>query len=127
VEQVQSQTHWALVIEDEVPLAQIFSKALKVAGYQTGEIYNGQEALDHLRQVDEIPSLILLDFHLPLVSGKEILQFIRADQRFARTRVIMATSDSAAMIGEIEKNADLVLLKPISYWQLRELAARFLY
>jgi DNA-binding response OmpR family regulator len=127
VEQVQSQTHWALVIEDEVPLAQIFSKALKVAGYQTDEIYNGQEALSHLRQVDEAPSLILLDVHLPLVSGKEILEFIRSDERFARTRVIMATSDSAAVIGEIEKKADLVLLKPISYWQLRELAARFLY
>jgi DNA-binding response OmpR family regulator len=127
VEQVQSQTHWALVIEDEVPLAEIFAKALKVAGYQTGEIYNGQEALDYLRQMEEAPSLILLDFHLPLVSGKEILQFIRENDRFARTRVIMATSDSAAMVGEIEKKADLVLLKPISYWQLRELAARFLY
>jgi two-component system phosphate regulon response regulator PhoB len=126
VEYVGPHIHWALVIEDEIPLAEIFAKALKVAGYQTGEIYNGQEALDHLRQVDEGPSLILLDFHLPLVSGKEILQFIRADQRFARTRVIMTTSDSAAMVGEVEKKADLVLLKPISYWQLRELAARFL-
>ncbi|MBE0695498.1 MAG: response regulator, partial [Anaerolineaceae bacterium] len=127
MEQIQSQTQWALVIEDEIPLAGIFAKALKFAGYQTGEIYDGQEALDHLRESEEVPSLVLLDFHLPLVSGKEILQFIRGDQRFSKTRVIMATSDSAAMVGEIEKKADLVLLKPISYWQLRELAARFLY
>jgi DNA-binding response OmpR family regulator len=127
VDQVQPQTYTALVIEDEIPLAGIFAKALKFAGFQTGEIYDGQEALDQLRQTDEAPALILLDFHLPAVSGKEILQFIRNDERFSRTRVIMATSDSAAIVGEIEKNADLVLLKPISYWQLRELAARFRY
>jgi len=127
MEQIQFQSQRALVIEDEIPLAGIFAKALKLAGYQTGEIYDGQEALDQLRQTEEAPALILLDFHLPFVSGNEILQFIRGDQRFSETLVIMATADSAAVTGEIEKKVDLVLLKPISYSQLRELASRFRY
>lgn len=116
----------ALVIEDEKDLAAIFSKALEVAGYQTGVIHNGQEAIDQLSKSDQPPALVLLDYHLPLVSGDEILNFIRGDRRFAKTRVIMATCDSAAMVDEIENSADLVLLKPISYVQLRQLASRFL-
>ena len=125
MDQVQTNTSQALVIEDEIPLAGIFAKALQFAGFHTGELYDGQEALDWLKNTEDIPALILIDFHLPLVSGKEILRFIRSDERFAKTRVIMATSDSAAMIGEVEKKADLVLLKPISYSQLRDLASRF--
>jgi two-component system response regulator MprA len=116
----------ALVIEDEQDLAAIFSKALEFAGYQTGVIHNGQDAIEQLSGAGQAPALVLLDYHLPQVSGKEILQLIRGDGRFERTRVIMATCDPAAMLGEVERKADLVLLKPISYLQLRELASRFL-
>lgn len=118
--------HPALVIEDEKDLADVFSRALEFAGYNTGVIHNGQEAIDQLSNTLEVPVLVLLDYHLPLVSGKEILRFIRSDERFAETRVIMATCDSAAMVGEVERNADLVLLKPISYSQLRDLASRYI-
>lgn len=125
MDQVQTNTSQALVIEDEIPLAGIFAKALQFAGFQTGELYDGQEALDWLQKTEEVPALVLIDFHLPLVSGKDILHYIRSNERFSKTRIIMATSDSAAMVGEVERKADLVLLKPISYSQLRDLASRF--
>jgi len=63
---------------------------------------------------------------LPMFPGKDILRFIRMDSRYARTRVILATSDSAAVRGEIEEKSDIVLLTPISFTQLRDLASRFL-
>jgi len=126
VDRMNSSRHQALVIEDEKDLAAIFSKALEYAGYHTGVIHCGKEAYEQLNDIVEAPALVLLDYHLPLVSGKEILQFIRTNGRFAKTRVILATCDSAAVVGEMERNADLVLLKPISYTQLRELASRFI-
>jgi DNA-binding response OmpR family regulator len=116
----------AYVIEDEVPLAAIYARALKIAGYQTCEINDGLTAMDELRSNAYCPALVVLDLNLPLVSGKEILRFIRMDPRFSKTRVIIATSDSAAVVGELEDKSDLVLLKPISYSQLRDLARRFL-
>ncbi len=116
----------AFVIEDEVQLAAIYTKALDLAGYQTIAIHNGQEAINHLRSLKEAPSLIVLDLNLPMFPGKDILRFIRMDSRYARTRVILATSDSAAVRGEIEDKSDIVLLKPISFTQLRDLASRFL-
>jgi DNA-binding response OmpR family regulator len=125
MDQVQP-TSIAFVIEDEVNLAAIYSKALGVAGYQTRVYHNGKEALNSLGYADMIPSLVILDLNLPHVSGKEILRFIRSDQRYSKTRVILATSESAAVAGELENKSDIVLLKPISYTQLRDLASRFL-
>jgi phosphoserine phosphatase RsbU/P len=115
----------AYVIEDEVQLAAIYVKALELAGYSTVSIYDGQEAMDRLNYIITPPNLIVLDLNLPLLSGKEILRFVRRDPRFSKTRVILATSDSAAVIGEIEAKSDIVLLKPIGFTQLRELASRF--
>lgn len=115
----------AYVIEDEIQLAAIYVKALELAGYTTVSIYNGQEAMDCLSHLSIAPALIVLDLNLPLLSGKEILRFVRRDPRFIKTRVILATSDSAAVIGEIEAKSDIVLLKPIGFTQLRELASRF--
>jgi len=115
----------AFVIEDEINLAAIFATALERAGYKTLSMNDGQVAIDHLREAHESPRLVLLDLNLPLVSGKDILRYIRGDARFAKTRVILATSDSAAIVGEMEDKSDLVLLKPISFAQLRDLASRF--
>jgi DNA-binding response OmpR family regulator len=114
----------AFVIEDEVYLASIFAKALEYAGFQTLEINDGQTAMDCLSQAS--PALVVLDLNLPRVSGRDILRFIREEARFACTRVIIATSDSAAVAGEMDAKSDLVLLKPISFSQLRDLASRFL-
>jgi DNA-binding response OmpR family regulator len=122
----QVATTLAYIIEDEINLAAIFSKALGMAGFRTMTYHNGREAIQSLDFTREAPALVLLDIHLPLVSGKEILRFIRSDIRFAKTRVILATSDPAAAVGEMESKSDIVLLKPISYCQLRDLASRFL-
>lgn len=115
----------AIIIEDEVQLAIIYAKALELAGYNTQEFYDGQQALDFLRDAEKIPAMITLDLHLPGLSGSEILRYVRSDPRYNQTRVILTTSDSASVVGEIEQKADIVLLKPIGFTQLRELASRF--
>jgi DNA-binding response OmpR family regulator len=115
----------AYVIEDEVQLAAIYVKALELAGYQTTAIHDGREAIELLQLSADPPALVVLDLNLPQLSGKEILRFIRRDPRFIKTRVLLATSDSAAVMGEIEAKSDIVLLKPIGFTQLRELASRF--
>jgi CheY-like chemotaxis protein len=67
--------------------------------------------------------VVVLDLHLPYLSGKELLYHIRADQRLGQTRVILATADSV-LAESLQEEADLVLLKPISPSQLRDLAIR---
>ena len=113
----------ALVIEDDPKLATVFAGALHQAGYKTEIILDGRQALARLAEV--VPALVLLDIHLPYYSGMDILKEIRADARLAQTKVMLATAD-ALRAELLRTEANLVLLKPISYRQLRDLAERLM-
>lgn len=111
----------ALIIEDDPKLATIFSAAFEQANYQTEVIQDGQTALERLAAL--VPDLVILDLHLPFVSGMDILQRIRADERLAHAHVIVVTADlfRADAIGD---QADAILFKPISFIRLQNLAAQ---
>lgn len=111
----------ALVIEDDADLATIFAGALQAAGFAVETIRDGAQAVTRLTET--IPHVVVLDLHLPHVPGQEILARMRADGRLNATRVILATAD-ARLADEMEGQADLVLLKPVSFGQLRDLALR---
>jgi CheY-like chemotaxis protein len=111
----------ALVVEDDFDASLIFSKALQAAGHQVEVIRAGDLAVKRLGEI--APQLVILDLHLPEVDGTEILKQIRADERLAKTRVIIVTAD-ARMAEPIKEDADLVLLKPASYSQVRDVALR---
>jgi DNA-binding response OmpR family regulator len=111
----------ALIIEDDADLAIIFAEAIKAAGFETQIIRDGRIALTQL--VTGAPGIVVLDLHLPNVSGATILDRIRADARLTQTLVIVTTAD-ARLADMLQTKADLVLVKPISFGQLRDLAKR---
>lgn len=111
----------AWIVEDDTDLATIFSEALKAARFETEIIPNGRVALARLAAA--VPAIVILDLHLPDVSGEEILEWIRADARLADVRVILTTAD-ARMADMLQGQADLALIKPVSFAQLRDLAVR---
>ena len=112
---------FALIIEDEEDLAIIFAEALKAGGFETELIYDGAVAEQRLREV--CPDIVVLDLNLPHVDGNQLLHQIRTDARLSRTRVLVATAD-AVMADMLDDEADLILLKPISFIQLRTMAER---
>ena len=110
----------ALIIEDNDKLSQIFSLTL-ATDFEIEAITDGGEALKRLGEVT--PSLIILDLHLPNVPGRELLEYVRSTARMTNTRVILTTADERQS-ETLQDLADIVLLKPISPVQLRELAMR---
>jgi len=114
---------FALIIEDHLDSAEFFATALSESGFETEIIRSGQDAIGRLSDV--VPDLIILDLNLPHVHGSEILKAVRSDERLADTRVIVATTHWQGA-EEVEQEADLVILKPIGFEQLRDLASRFL-
>ncbi|MBW8012937.1 MAG: response regulator [Chloroflexi bacterium] len=113
----------ALIIEDDLDLINIFSSALDEAGYLTENINEGKSAIERLNNWN--PDIIILDLHLPHVSGVDILRHIRENDQFANTRVIIVTADPQ-LANTVSDLADLVLIKPVSFTQLRDLAIRML-
>jgi len=111
-----------LVIEDNPDQNLVFTMALNKAGYSTESLYNGTDAQKRLKEI--VPHIVVLDLRMPDMDGNVILAQIRTDERLAHTNVILATAD-AAFAEALEPQADLVLLKPVSFSQLSELADRF--
>ncbi len=65
-----------LIVEDEVPIANLLSMNLRLAGYQCTCVYDGEnEAADMIRP--GAFDLILLDVMLPGIDGFSLLEYIR--------------------------------------------------
>jgi DNA-binding response OmpR family regulator len=118
---LRSDKPFALIIEDDQKIATLFANALETVGYETEIVRDGQLALTRLTAIT--PNTVVLDLHLPNVSGRDILAHIRGDKRFTQTRVMIITAD-AILAESLSEDADIVLLKPINFTQLRDLAAR---
>lgn len=112
----------ALVIEDDAAHADLFCEALQEAGFEVEIIRDGKAALSRLALTT--PTVVVLDINLPYISGVDILHHIRSDGRLVKTRVIIASANPQ-IAAALQDEADLVLIKPISYFQLCDLAARF--
>lgn len=113
----------ALIIEDDEDLANIFAEALRGIGYEVELVADGRVAEERLKS-GTAPFLILLDMHLPHVSGADLLtNIIKVDERLSKTMVIITTAD-ARMGDTYGDQVDFVLIKPISFVQLRDLTSR---
>lgn len=112
----------AIVVEDNADQNLVFTMALNKAGYATQSVHNGTDAQKLLNEV--VPHIVILDLHMPDIDGNIVLAQIRSDKRLAKVNVILATAD-AAFADALEAEAELVLLKPVSFSQLSDLASRF--
>jgi DNA-binding response OmpR family regulator len=111
----------AVLVEDDPKLGIIYETALKQAGFDTFLDIDGNQVMDYLPTVE--PALIILDAHLPYASGTDLLRRIRADERWARVPVIVATAD-LYIAKSLEGQAEYVLLKPVGLSRLMDIVNR---
>jgi len=78
-----------LVIDDEVDITDFVSELLTDEGYSIRVAHNGASAL--LEITSRRPALLLLDVAMPVMSGDELLRFLRSHQ-FADLPVVMMTA-----------------------------------
>jgi len=78
-----------MVVDDEKPFLKVVEDILKPEGYDVVSAISGEEALDILKKVR--PDLILLDFYMPGMSGKELCERIRADNKLKNLKVAFLT------------------------------------
>jgi diguanylate cyclase (GGDEF)-like protein len=115
-------TSQALIIEDDLDTASLFSHILEFIGFTTEIIRSGEQAVSRLKET--VPDIVLLDILLGQnVTGINILDYIKGEKRLSTSRVIVITGypNLAESVGN---KADLVLLKPISAKQLSTMVLR---
>lgn len=110
---------YALVVEDDPQLADLFKIALQDAGYQTEILDNGHKAQVSL--MFTAPDLVLMDLHLPSLDGGVLLRQIRSQARLVHTRVMLVTGDENGA-RRLTDQVDSLLFKPVGYQQVHQVA-----
>lgn len=110
-----------LVVDDEPSVATTFALALERAGFEVLSAASGQGAVE--LALEERPDVVLLDLHLPDVSGQEVLDRLRADPRTEGAIVLVVTGDGELhrRLEGLRSGANDFLTKPVA---LQELVAR---
>ena len=111
----------ALILEDDPKLAELYETVLTQCNYEARIIDSGREAQKSLETLS--PTLILLDIHLPYVSGMDLLRQIQADDRFKGTTTVVMTADLYTA-KDLEGKVEHVLLKTHGIARLRDIATR---
>jgi len=111
---------FVLIVEDDPRLNEIIILTLQ-DDFELEAFSDGDTAMARLKQI--VPQFVVLDLNLPGFPGRDILEYIRSDKRLAKTRVILATADER-QAETMTDAADIVLLKPVSPAQLREMTLR---
>lgn len=75
-----------LVVEDDEGLARLIAKSLKNTGFDVGVVHNGVQAVD--RVVNNPVGLMLLDYKLPDMSAKQIVDTLK-ERKFEIPFIIM--------------------------------------
>lgn len=100
-----------LIVEDDPELSELIEFFLQMEGYSTEIVADGLFAFPKI--LEQKPGMVVLDMHLPHVSGLEILTSIRGESSVAQTKVLVTTADSV-MAESAQPMADVILGKPFN-------------
>ena len=106
-----------LIVEDELPIANLMKMSLSKAGYNCTCIYDGLSAADALE--NSLFDLVLLDIMLPGASGYDVLEYIKP----LKIPVIFITAKNSLndKVMGLKMGAEDYIVKP---FEIVELLAR---
>lgn len=115
-----------MVVEDDQPILDLMDLMIRKLGYDPVLIANGLEALELIQK--EPPALILLDIMMVPINGWEFLEKLRGDYGFREIPVILFTASPLVdeKMGQLKDPYLSVLVKPVSFNELKAGIARFL-
>lgn len=101
----------ALIVEDDVNIAELLKIYLQKDGFETENAYDGQKAVEQFERFR--PDIILLDIMLPVMDGWQVCREIRA---YSKVPIIMLTakSDERDELLGFELGVDEYISKPFS-------------
>jgi len=115
-----------MVVEDDQPILDLMDLMIRKLGYEPVLIANGLEALELIKK--EPPALILLDIMMVPINGWEFLEKLRGDYGVRELPVILFTASPLVdeKMGQLKDPYLSVLVKPVSFNELKDGIARYL-
>ena len=101
-----------LIVDDEPDVVMLIERTLKAEGFDVIKAYDGIGAVDLV--LSERPDLVLLDLMMPMMSGYEVCEQIKANPETQHVPVVCLTSAHTpdARAHSLKVGAATVLTKP---------------
>ncbi|SDF08721.1 CheY chemotaxis protein or a CheY-like REC (receiver) domain [Pricia antarctica] len=113
-----------LLVDDDADDRMFFEEALEDLdiGASFEHVGTGLEALQRLADGRVRPDIIFLDLNMPLMSGRECLERIRADHGLKDIRIVVYSTSFDPLTADRlhEEGADHYIRKPGSYDKLKQ-------
>jgi CheY-like chemotaxis protein len=107
-----------LVVDDELDIRESLQELFEDAGFQVLTAADGVEALAVMD--GEPPCIVILDLLMPGLTGDQVYDSMRRDDRLRAVPVIIATSDPARAPRDVP-----VLRKPIDVGRLLDAVRQY--
>ncbi|MDD5347526.1 MAG: response regulator [Candidatus Omnitrophica bacterium] len=110
-----------LVIDDDPDIRDVLRITLESEKYEVFEAENGEEGIKMIGQ--KSPDLVLVDYKMPKMDGREVCSLIKKDILLRHLPVIMVTGKGEVLdrVGGLDSGADDYVVKP---FEPEELLAR---
>ena len=105
-----------LVVEDEKTLNKIVSKRLETAGYTVSSCYDGEEAINELK--NDSFDAIVMDIMMPKVSGLEVLEEMKKMEISTPVLLLTAKDSIDDRVLGLDMGAQDYLVKPFAFDEL---------
>jgi len=101
-----------LVVDDSRTVRRAARRMLEARGFAVREAEDGQQALEACR--DALPTLVLLDWNMPVMDGITFLRHARAEFGPDRPQIMLCTteSDLSRILAALEGGAQEYIMKP---------------
>lgn len=118
--------NYVLIIEDDKKNMKLLRDILQVNGYKVLEAYNGLDGVE--MAIDKLPSLILLDWHMPEMGGNEVISVLRNNPKTLDIPIIVvsALAMPESILDFRESGCDDYITKPINVPIFLEVVNRYL-
>ena len=116
-----------LVVEDSAAMRSFIASTVEeIEGVNVTAAESGFVALKELPRREF--SLIITDINMPDINGLELIRFIRENERYKQTPLIIVSTESSQRDRErgLALGANAYLVKPFTPVALRELVERYL-
>ena len=106
----------AIVVDDSRAMRMILKRIVAKLNFEAVEAGDGQEALDLLERMPEVPELALIDWNMPNMNGLEFVGRARADPRLREMTLVMVTTESeqGQIVRALAAGAHEYVIKPFT-------------
>lgn len=84
-----------LVVEDEALLLQAISKKLEINGFQVVTATTGEQAIDCLASLTELPNAIWLDYYLKDMNGLDFMYEMTKNEDWKKIPVVVVSNSAS--------------------------------